>query len=238
MERMDVLNQYEKRVYSQNGEDGIIEEIFSRIGTANRYCVEFGVGDGSECMIKKLVTQHGWSGLAMEGDLNSCNKMSADYAAYPQVIIKNELITKENISRLFEENGVPKEFDLLSIDIDGNDYWVWQALSIYTPRLVVIEYNAAFPPPQKMVIAYQPDFKWGGTTYYGASLSSLAILGTRLGYALVGTDSKGVNAFFVRRDLLLQSGFPERTPEQAYHPPRYGTVAGGHPHQSGPYLEI
>ncbi|MBG9944223.1 hypothetical protein ABE237_16080 [Brevibacillus formosus] len=236
---MDVLNRYERRVYSQNGEDGIIEEIFSRIGTtSNRYCVEFGVGDGSECMIKNLVTQHGWSGLAMEGDLNCCHKMAADYAAYPQVKIKNELTTKENIARLLEENGVPKEFDLLSIDIDGNDYWVWQALSAYTPRLVVIEYNASFPPPQKMVIVYQPDFKWGGTTYFGASLSSLAILGTRLGYALVGTDSKGVNAFFVRRDLLLQSGFPERTPEQAYHPPRYGAVDGGHPHQYGPYLEI
>ncbi|MCE0453298.1 hypothetical protein [Brevibacillus sp. AF8] len=235
---MNVLNRYEKRVYSQNGEDGIIEEIFSRIGTANRYCVEFGVGDGSECLIKNLVTQHGWSGLAMEGDLNSCNKMSADYVAYPQLIIKNELITRENIAQLFADNGVPKEFDLLSIDIDGNDYWVWQALFAYSPRLIVIEYNAAYPPPQKMVIAYQADFKWGGTSYFGASLSSLAILGRRLGYALVGTDSKGVNAFFLRRDLLHQSGFPELTPEQAYHAPRYGANEGGHPHQSGPYLEI
>ncbi|MFG0212417.1 hypothetical protein ACFU8X_04890 [Brevibacillus porteri] len=235
---MDVLNRYEKRVFSQNGEDGIIEEIFSRIGTTNRYCVEFGVGDGSECMIKNLVTQHGWSGLAMEGDLNSCKKMSADYAPHPQLMIKCESITRENIVSLFEDNGVPKEFDLLSIDIDGNDYWVWQALSTYTPRLVVIEYNAAFSPPQKMVIEYQPDFKWGGTTYFGASLSSLAILGNRLGYALVGTDSKGVNAFFLRHDLLRQSGFSELTPEQAYHPPRYGKYEGGHPHQSGPHLEI
>lgn len=235
---MDELNRYERKIYSQNGEDGIIEEIFSRIGTTNRYGVEFGVGDGSECMIKNLVIQHGWSGLAMEGDLNSCQKMCADYASYPRVMIKHALITKENIVPLFEAYGVPKEFDLLSIDIDGNDYWVWQALSTYSPRLVVIEYNASFPPPQKMVIVYQSDFKYKGTTYFGASLSSLTHLGTRLGYSLVGTDSKGVNAFFVRHDLLRQSGFPELTPEQAYHPPRYGKVNGGHPYQSGPYLEI
>ncbi|TGU44557.1 hypothetical protein EN829_071795, partial [Mesorhizobium sp. M00.F.Ca.ET.186.01.1.1] len=96
------------------------------------------------------------------------------------------------------------------------DYWVWQALAAYKPRVVIIEYNASFPPPQKMVVAYDPSFAWNGTTYFGASLTSLAELGKKLGYALIGTDSRGVNAFFVRRELLGLARFAERTPQEAY----------------------
>ena len=132
---------------------------------------------------------------------------------------------------IFTDHGVPTEFDLLSIDIDGNDYWVWESLHVYKPRLVIIEYNSSYPPPQKMVIPYNPSFTWDGTDYFGASLTSLALLGTRLGYALLGTDSRGVNAFFIREDLLSISTLrlQELPPEQAYNPPKYGIYNGGHP---------
>lgn len=235
---MDSLSFYEKRMYSQNGEDGIIEELFARIGTTNRLCVEFGVSDGLQCMSRHLLVNHGWSGLLIEADPDCFCRLAQHFGHAPGVKLCHSRVTKENIAPLFRENGVPDEFDFLSIDIDGNDYWVWQALHEWKPRVIVIEYNASFPPPQKMVIAYDPDFRWDGTSHFGASLSSLAELGKRLGYALIGTDTCGVNAFFLRRDLLEVSRFAELSPEQAYHAPAYGPDGGGHPRRNGPYLDI
>lgn len=235
---MDSINRYEKRIFSQNGEDGIVEELFSRIGTTNRFFVEFGVETGEECMSRNLACVHNWSGILLEGHPLKHLYLQQNYAAYPQVATHQAFITMENIEALFARLQVPPEFDLLTIDLDGIDYWVWKALHAYKPRVVIIEYNASFPPPQKRVVAYDPAFSWKGTTYFGASLTSLAELGKKLGYALIGTDSRGVNAFFVRRDLLARSGFAELTPEAAYHPPSYGAAGGGHPHGTGPWLEI
>lgn len=232
------INLYEKKIFSQNGEDGMIEEIFTRIGTTNRFFVEFGVEDGMECLTRHLLVHHGWSGVMMEGSESHFRNLVANTAKYPQVHVSHQFITRDNVPGLFKAHGVPNEFDLLVIDIDGNDYWVWQALDAYKPRLVVIEYNASYPPPQKMVIPYMENFCWDGTSYFGASLSSLEALGKSLGYALVGTDTRGVNAFFVRQDLLAALGFPALPAKLAYHPPRYGPDKGGHPHRSGPILEI
>lgn len=235
---MDSLAVYEKRVFSQNGEDGVIEELFARIGTSGKVFVEFGVSTGEECMSRNLLVHHGWSGVMIEAETHHYGQLVKRFGHMPGLSLVNERVTRDNIAALFRKHGVPAAFDLLSIDIDGNDYWVWGALSDWQPRVVVIEYNASFPPPAKMVVPYDPDFVWDGTSYFGASLTSLAGLGTQLGYALIGTDSRGVNAFFVRRDLLGTCGFPELTPEQAYHPPAYGPDEGGHPRRSGPYLSI
>lgn len=229
---------YEKKVYSQNGEDGIIEEVFARIGTTNRFFVEFGVEGGLECLTRNLMVHHGWKGLLMEGSAPHFQLLMANTASYPDVIASHQFVTRDNIAILFQQFGVPEEFDFLAIDIDGNDYWVWQALSAYKPRLVVIEYNASYPPPKKMVIPYQEDFAWDGMSYFGASLTSLEGLGRKLGYSLIGTDTNGVNAFFLRGDLVPHAGFPALSAEKAYHPPRYGPDQGGHPHRSGPYLEL
>ncbi|WDV97018.1 hypothetical protein [Brevibacillus parabrevis] len=238
MNRMDSINLYEKRVFSQNGEDGMIEELFARIGTTKRFFVEFGVEGGVECLSRNLAYAHQWSGVLIEGHPLKYIYLQQTYAALPQVATHQAFITRENIASLFAQFRVPAQFDLLSIDLDGIDYWVWQALAAYKPRVVIIEYNASFPPPQKMVVAYDPSFAWNGTTYFGASLTSLAELGKKLGYALIGTDSRGVNAFFVRRELLGLARFAERTPQEAYHPPSYGPDGGGHPRGNGPYLEI
>jgi hypothetical protein len=143
-------------------------------------------------------------------------------------------VTRENACELFSQAGIPQEFDLLSIDIDGNDYWVWEALAAhYRPRVVVIEINPAYPPPRRWVMEYNPTHAWRFDNYFGASLESMNALGKRLGYRLIGMESAGVNAFFVREDQLALTGFPELTPEQAFQTPRFR-----HPERLGPYLEI
>lgn len=233
---MGGINAYERKIYSQNGEDGILEELFNRIGCGGRFFVEFGVESGVECNTRLLAAERGWSGVMIEGNPANYRRLAAFYAGQPQIRTVHSFITRDNIVPLFQEHQVPDRPDLLSIDIDGNDYWVWQALHAYKPRAVVIEYNASYPPPQLRVTPYDPAFAWDCTSYFGASLCSLAVLGVSLGYALIGSDSRGINAFFVRRDLLERCGFPELSAGQAYHPPGYGR--GGHPWRDGPFLEI
>jgi hypothetical protein len=228
-EELNSINYYEDSFLSQNGEDGIIKQIFKRIGTTNCFFVEFGVEDGFQCNTANLAIYQSWTGIMIEGDKEFYDRLVVNYKHFPNVKLNYSFITKDNIIDIFENNNVPLEFDLLSIDIDGNDYWVWKALGKYKPRLVVIEYNAAYPPPIKWIMKYNADYKWDGTTYYGASLTSLCELGKELGYSLIGTESRGVNAFFLRSDLLRISGFKELSPKIAYHPPRYGQFFGGHP---------
>ncbi len=194
------LDRYEARTFSQNGEDGVIARIFDCIGTTNRYFVEFGTGaDGSE-RNTRLLERQGWKGLLMD----AC----AD-PAHPEVRL--ESITAENINGLFGKYSVPEEFDLLSIDIDGNDYWVWRAIDArYRPRLLVMEYNAADPPDESKTIRYDPGFRWRGTDYFGASLLALSNLGARKGYTLVYCERRGVNAFFLRTDCAPPSTRPVR----------------------------
>lgn len=235
------INDYERKVRSQFGEDGVIAELLRRLGATHRWFAEFGVADGVECNCAFLADA-GWSGLMIEADEHAYQRLAHRYAGSPHVRTVHSFVTAENIAGIFAEQGVPTDLDVLSIDVDGNDYWLWQALGGYSPRIVVIEYNAAYPPPQRWVMRYDPTHHWDGTTYYGASLASLASLGERKGYALVGTTTQGVNAFFLRDDLLAASRFSRLSPEDAYHPPAYegsdckGTL--GHPSGNGPSVEI
>ena len=185
------LEKFEYRVYSQNGEDGVLARIFDVLVHTNRFFVEFGTGpDGTE-RNTRLLEEKGWTGLLMD-------RRPAGRA--PR--IRAEHVTAENVNQVFTNYSVPEEFDLLSIDVDGNDYWIWNALSpAYRPRVVVIEYNAAVPPTESKAITYDPDFEWQKTDYFGASLLALFRLGKRKGYKLIYCESTGVNAFFVRADL-------------------------------------
>ena len=207
------LNRFERRVpfierreYAQNLEDGIIHTIFAKIGTTNKFYVEFGVEDGIECNTRYLLKHKNWTGLLMDGEhanssLNLCT----------------EFITAENIEELFEKYNVPKDFDLLSIDIDGNDYWVWKAIKQYAPRVVIIEYNACYPWKESKTIPYNANFIWDKTDYYGATLQALVKLGKEKGYTLIATDSHGVNAFFVQ-DAIAKAHFHVTNPALLYHP--------------------
>lgn len=201
------LTRYERRIDSQNGEDGIIEAIFATIGTTNRYFVEFGSGNLSECNTRYPARRR-WKGLWMD----------AQYVDR-RGRVHRERVTAENVQALFRMYRVPRAFDLLSIDIDGNDYWVWNAITDYEPRVVVIEYNAAIPPTESKTIPYDPSYRWDGSTnYFGASLLALQRLGDRKGYALVGCDASGTNAFFVQQELA-QGRFLVSEVSVLYRPP-------------------
>lgn len=194
IDKISDITLFEKQIYSQDGEDGITEAIFDKIGTTNKFFVEFGCGNGKECNTRYLKKHKGWSGIQMDAD-----------PTFPR-LIKKEFINAENINEIFVKYKVPKIFDLLSIDIDGNDYHVWKALKKYRPRVVIIEYNCVFPPTEYFVMKYDPNYMWDnkmwfGTSNIGASLLALQRLGSEKGYSLVGINSSTVNAFFVTNDL-------------------------------------
>lgn len=220
-----LLRNREFKVSSQNGEDGLIAFLFSEIGVRNRRFVEFGVGDGRECNCANLTIRFGWSGLMLEGNAVSARRAQEYYARFERsgpegIQVRRAHVTAENINETIADAGVQGEIDLLSIDIDGNDYWLWEAIDVVRPRVVVIEYNASFGL-RSITVPYDPTFvrfrKHPSGWYHGASISALASLGERKGYELVGTESHGVNAFFVRRDVL---GGRLRTlsAEEAYRP--------------------
>jgi hypothetical protein len=188
------LRSYEKRLISQNGEDGILQKIFDVIGTTNKYYIEFGAGNGHfGSNTKYLREKYGWKGLLLEG---SCQENDA-------INLHRAFITAENICDLFRKYDVPEEFDLISIDIDGNDFYVWKALSTqYRPRVVVVEFNQHFNFNEDAVMVYNPKNIWNGSEAFGASILAFFNLGRKLGYSLIYQESNGANLFFVRDDVL------------------------------------
>ena len=165
--RDDQLNAYEERISSQNGEDGMLVELFSRLRVSNPFFVEFGVESGTECNAALLARHYNWAGLMLEGDPAKFEQLRSNYADRPTVKTVDVFVTRDNIVELFRTNGVPTEFDLLSIDVDGNDYYLWETLAEFRPRVVVVEINPAYPPPQRWVIAYNPKHTWQHDDYYG-----------------------------------------------------------------------
>lgn len=232
------LARYEHKVYSQDGSDGIVREIFARIGEGERYFVEFGIGNGLENNTAFLIAQ-GWRGLWIEGSPESTAAARASLAGpidAGRLALTGSFVTAENIEGLFSGAGVPEEPAFMSIDIDGNDYWVWSAIERYRPRLVEIEYNGMFPPGVPWVKRYDPASTWSADSYLGASLESLARLGEKKGYGLVACTLAGTNAFFIRRDLLDEDAFVGPfTAERHYEPPRYHLTLErcGHPRSFG-----
>lgn len=221
-------------VYSQNDEDGILAEIFRRIGTSDRRFLEFGVEGGLENNTLCLLEQ-GWSGAWIEGAASRVAEIQKGFRrwlASGRLALRHALVTRENINALIRDLQVPPEPDLLSIDIDGNDYHVWQAIEATRPRVVVIEYNARFPPPMEWVMAYDPGHGWDGTDQFGASLESLTALAASKGYALVGCSITGTNAFFVQAGLAGDRFARPATAAFLYQPPRtylLSSFTAGHP---------
>jgi len=187
------INLFENKAYSQNGEDGILEAIFKKIGFLNRFCVEIGTEDASECNSRYLIQKYNLQYLMIDG------------GNYPATFfeIKKEFVTAENINEIMKKYKVPEEFDLLSIDIDYNTFWIWKAINQkYRPRVVVVEYNGTLSCDESLAVKYDPLRMWDGkSNYFGASLLAFVKLAKEKGYTLIGCESKGVNAFFVRNDL-------------------------------------
>lgn len=232
------------RGYSQHDEDGMVQEIFKRIGVSNRVFVEFGVGDGTENNTVYLLMS-GWRGLWIDGSEANANAIRRDFSSLihtGQLRFVQGFVDRDSINGIIEKADISGEIDLLSIDIDGNDYWVWQVISVVQPRAVVIEYNAVFRPPVAVVAEYDKQFVWKGTGYYGASLKALESLGSRKGYALVGCSLSGINAFFVRKDLVEDKFCSPFTAENHFEPPRFGfykiSAVDMHPPGIGRYENV
>jgi hypothetical protein len=228
------LERHGFKAYSQGDEDGILQEIFRRIGAGGRSFCETGVGYGLENNTVYLL-HSGWSGAWIEADAERARWVRHDLApaiAKGQLKLIEASATAENINDLMREADVPGELDLWSLDIDGNDYHVLKALTAVRPRVLVLEYNAKFAPPVSWVMPYEPEHRWSGNDKFGASLTALTGLAAEKGYALVGCSVTGANAFFVRNDLLDDRFQPPYTAENYYQPIRYYLIAGmavGHP---------
>jgi hypothetical protein len=213
----------EFRCYSQNAEDGILLYIFSLLGMTTRKSVEIGAGDGIECNTANLIVNHGWKSLLIDGNALQIARGREFYARCrntwlsPPTLVSS-WITAENINQLVTDHGFAGEIDLLSLDIDGIDYWVWRALDCVSPKVVVLEFNALGGYEKSLTIPYRPAFKldYVSRPYrFGATLTAFVRLGRQKGYRLVGVQSLGYNAFFVQAGIGEQL-LPERSPKECY----------------------
>jgi hypothetical protein len=213
------LSRHEFKVYSQNGDDGIIQFLLNRVPIEQKIFVEFGVEDYTEANTRFLLQNNYWSGLVIDGSPDNIARIVRE-RIYWQYNLKAicAFINCENIDDILMSNGLSGDIGLLSIDIDGNDYWVWQAIKAVSPRIVICEYNSSFGPTHKVTTPYDPTFVRSQAhfsyLYYGTSIAALDYLAKELGYSLVGSNRAGNNLFFVRNDV--RGTLPVLTPEQAY----------------------
>jgi len=242
------FEEVEFRTFSQHGEDGILLYLFSLLGTTNKKCIELCGGYGYD-NTTNLIINHAWHGLFFDGDEKKIRKgqrffaRCADTKTWPPKLV-HAWITAENINHLFQKHGMTGEIDLLSLDMDGVDYWVWKAIDCIQPRVVVLEYNNTLGPDVSLTVPYVTDFKVEGhrvslleyqarrivntfvrksiadrhMVHYGASLSAFVKLGKQKGYRLVGCERYGHNAFFVRSGLGEEI-LPEVSPSECFSHP-------------------
>jgi hypothetical protein len=214
------LQDNEFQVFSQWGEDGIIQMLLRHIEIPNKIFIEFGVENYTESNTRFLLINDNWAGLVIDGSPENISYIKQD-SIYWQRNLKavQAFIDKDNINKIIAENGIKGEIGILSIDIDGNDYWVWQAIDVVAPAIVIIEYNSRFGKDKAVTIPYNPSFVRSeahySMLYAGASLKALYNLGKAKGYSFVGCNSVGNNAFFVRQDLK-PSAIKELTVAQGY----------------------
>jgi hypothetical protein len=219
------LTAFERSLYSQNGEDGILAVILYRIGVESHWFVEFGIEDGSQGNCVALAHEGNWDGLFIECDDECFVRLEERWRDEPRIRTLHAKVTADTVNELFSSAGVSAEPDVLSIDVDGNDYWIWEAIDGFRPRVVVSEYNASIDPDAAVTMPRDDDQRWDGTDFFGASIGALRHLARKRGYRLVHTDSVGVNAFFVREDLAEPFLSEAEVP---LHPPAYGLDGGGH----------
>lgn len=189
-------------LHSQHGEDACTLDLFRRIGAPRKTFLEIGIQDGLECNTAMLALNFGWRGVMLEGSEEFAQAAQANYRAYPGVMVRQAFVSRENINGLLKETGVDAEADFFSLDIDGNDYWIWEAMKEFHPRVVAVEYNGYFGR-RSVTVPYNPKFVHRARMprgYAGASLPAFTKLARQKGYALVRRVS--CNAYFVRRDAL------------------------------------
>jgi hypothetical protein len=210
----------EFRTFSQWGEDGILQHLLRHVAVSKRIFVEFGVENYTESNTRFLLLNNNWSGLVIDGSSKNIDFIKSDEIYWRHNLkAEHAFVTRENINNLIRCNGISGEIGLLSIDIDGNDYWVWEAIDVVLPSVVVLEYNARFGPQRAVTVPYDAGFVRSkahhSNIYYGASLAAFCLLGKRKGYSFVGCNMAGNNAFFVRSELRPPS-LPEFTPAEGF----------------------
>jgi hypothetical protein len=203
------LADVEFSISSQWGEDGIIEWIVNKLNNIPKTFVEFGVENYIESNTRFLLQNRNWKGLVIDGSTKNILdvKKSPIYWKHNLTAVSS-FITRENINSLLTSNGFSGEIGILSIDIDGNDYWVWEAIDVVSPQLLIIEYNACLGDLIPLTIPYDKDFvrskKHYSNLYYGASIAAIKHLAAIKGYELIGSNSAGSNAFFIRADVASE----------------------------------
>lgn len=239
------LEPFGYKVYSQNDEDGIIEEIFRRLNISSGVFAEIGVENGLECNTLYLLHK-GWRGLWIEGNIRQRGFIENKFSAIlhnRRLKVLFEMVNVQNVNILLSRVGANLEIDFLSIDIDGNDIYLIDALTL-TPKVICIEYNSKFPPHVAKRPVYRAQHAWQGTDYMGASLLSVDEAAKAKGYRLVGTNITGANAFFVRSDLAADGLFASDVDlPSLYNPPRYWLTSdlfghAGHMADFGPYVDL
>ena len=203
---MHRLSDVEFKVFSQWGEDGIIQYLIRNVAISNPSFVEFGVEDYSEANTRFLLLNNNWTGVIFDGSTRHIQAIqSSPFYWQHQITARQAFITAENVNGLISDAGLTGDIGLLSIDIDGNDYWVWKSIDVVSPRIVVIEYNARFGCERSVTIPYNPVFfrtkAHPSNVYFGASLPALVKLGNERGYDFVGCNRTGNDAFFIRADV-------------------------------------
>jgi hypothetical protein len=199
----------EFKVFSQFGDDGIIQYLLQQVDIPEdkRTFIEFGVQDYQESNTRFLLMNDNWRGLILDGSASNIDNVVADAQFWRHDLTAvAAFIDRDNVNDLFARNGFTGEIGLLSVDIDGNDYWVWESINVVNPIIVISEYNSVFGAEHPVTVPYDPVFQRGAAhysnLYWGVSLKALCLLASRRGYAFVGCNSAGNNAYFVRRDKL------------------------------------
>ena len=218
LESIEDFAEVEFAVFSQFGDDGIIQWLIHRLPGISETFVEFGVQAYHEANTRFLLVNDNWSGLVMDGSRRNVAAIRRDPISWRHDLQSAcAFVTAENINHLLLDHGFDGDIGLLHIDIDGNDYWVWSALTVVRPAIAIIEYNSVFGADRAITIPYDPTFRRGGrlgNLYFGASLSALCDLARSKGYDFVGSNSAGNNAYFVRSEL--QHGLKPLTAAQGY----------------------
>jgi hypothetical protein len=200
------INSYEFKVFSQFGDDGIIQYLISKVPIVNKTFIEFGVEDFFESNSRFLMMKDNWEGFVIDGGPENINRLkSSDFYWKYNLGAECSFITKENINSLLEKSGFDHDLGILSIDLDGIDYWIWKEINKYSPRILILEYNSVFGPDNHWSIPYSADFQrlkahYSGI-YSGVSLASMYELSETKGYDFVGSNLAGNNAYFVRKDI-------------------------------------
>jgi hypothetical protein len=222
------------KMYSQADEDGIIHEIFHRIGSTNKIFIEIGVGDGLENNTLALLFD-GWQGLWVESSKCDVEKIRRGFSRIIKagtLRVCHAFVKKDNIDAVLSSCVSCEEIDLLSIDIDGNDVHIFHAITCIRPRVVILEYNAKFPPPVVFCMEYDETHVWQGDDCFGASLTFLEYSLKEKGYVLVGCNLTGSNAFFVREDLVGDKFEEPFSAEKHYEPSRYFLIGAFSGHRA------